>query len=62
MRKPATLFASAFFAAFALAHLARLSFGVSVMIGTWYAPKWVSGLAVVVGLVLSLKLERERRS
>jgi hypothetical protein len=35
---------------------------MSVIIGTWYVPKWISGLAVVIGLVLSLKLERERKS
>lgn len=42
------------FALFALLHLARLSFGWMIIIGSFNFPMWASGIAVIVGTVLAV--------
>lgn len=59
MRKSATFFAMVIFALVATAHLLRLIFGVSVTVGGWSVPGWLSVFGVIVPGVLSLGLWRE---
>lgn len=60
MSKPATLIAAMLFALIAAAHLLRLVYGTSVMIGEWIVPMWASVLGVLVAAALSILLWRER--
>jgi len=62
MHKPATFFAMVIFALVAIAHLIRLIFGMSVIVGGWSVPIWFSFIGVIVPGVLSLGLWREGRS
>jgi hypothetical protein len=61
MHKPATFFAMVIFAVVATAHLLRLIFGVSVIVGGWSVPSWFSVVGFVVPGALSLGLWREGR-
>jgi len=60
MRKPVVFLAAIIFALVALAHLLRLIFDVSVLIGTWSVPMWLSLVGFVVPGVLAMALWRER--
>ena len=43
----------------ALGHLIRVVMGLSLKIGNWEAPMWLSVLAVVIAVYLSIKLLKD---
>jgi hypothetical protein len=53
--KTFTLIASVFFLVIALGHLSRLVFKVSVLLGGWAVPSWVSWVAALVFAYLALE-------
>lgn len=50
------------FAIVAIAHLLRMIFQLDVVIGTVTIPLWVSGIAFVVALFLSVWMMRAKKS
>ena len=59
--KPAALLSSIFLCLIALAHLARLIFGVAIVVEDYVLPGWHSMLAVMAPGVLAIWLWREQR-
>lgn len=59
--KPAALLATLFLALIALAHLARVVFGVGVQVGGVTIPPWMSLVAFLFCGALALALIRESR-
>ena len=59
--KPAALLSCLFLCLVALAHLARLIFGVGIVVDDYVVPAWPSMLAVIGPGVLALWLWREQR-
>lgn len=57
--KTGTKLAIFVFVAVSAAHLLRLVFGVTVMIGEWNTPQWVSIAGVVVPGIIAWLLWRE---
>jgi hypothetical protein len=53
--KTFTLIASVIFLVIALGHLSRLVFKVSVLLGGWAVPSWVSWVAALVCAYLALE-------
>jgi hypothetical protein len=53
--KTFTLIASVMFLVIALGHLSRLVFKVSVLLGGWAVPSWVSWVAALVFAYLALE-------
>ena len=60
MRKPGTLIAAVIFAVGAIAHLVRLLFAVEIQIGDWSIPMWLSMFGILIAVVLSAVLFKER--
>ncbi len=57
--KTGTLLAMIFFVVFAVFHLLRLLFGVTIVIGGTTVPLWASILAFLVSGILAVMLWRE---
>ena len=57
--KTGTLLAMIFLVVFAVFHLLRLLFGVTIVIGGTTVPIWVSILAFLVSAILAVMLWRE---
>jgi protein-S-isoprenylcysteine O-methyltransferase Ste14 len=60
MKKPVTLIVIILLSMVAIAHLARLAFGVEVLIRGWVVPQWVSVPGFLIFAVLAVLLWRER--
>lgn len=61
MNKPATLFAAIIFTLVALAHLLRVLLGLSITIGGWPVPLWMSVIGFIVPCILVVALMQERK-
>ena len=59
--KPAALLSSLFLCLIALAHLARLIFGVGIVVDDYVVPAWLSMLALIGPGALAIWLWREQR-
>jgi hypothetical protein len=59
--KPAALLSSLFLCLVALAHLARLIFGIGIVVDHYVVPAWPSMIAVVGPGFLAIWLWREQR-
>ncbi len=47
------IFAGVLFTIVALLHLARILFGLSLVIGSWHVPFWINGLGVIITAFLA---------
>jgi hypothetical protein len=60
--KPASLLSCILLALVAIAHLARVVFGVPIVVGDMTVPMWPSAVATVVAGGLAFWLWREQRA
>ncbi|MGH9383572.1 MAG: hypothetical protein ACRD2N_04710 [Vicinamibacterales bacterium] len=60
--KPVVRLATLLFSLVAIGHAARLAFGVSVIIGGWVVPMWLSTVGTIVPAAVALALWREAHS
>jgi hypothetical protein len=59
--KPFTKIASIFLLIISTLHILRIVFNVDIVIGSWYVPLWLNGVAAVVTGLLSFMLWKENK-